>query len=119
VLLSSRDELATAYHSLDAYVVPARQEGGPKAVLEAMATGVPLVTTRVGQAPELVADGSNGLLVDVDDTDALVAAAERLYGDHELRDRLRSGGRPTAEAYDDVRLDARWAELLEGFVDAG
>ena len=119
VLLSSRDELASAYHALDAYVVPSRQEGGPKAVLEAMATGVPLVTTRVGQAPEVVQDGRNGVLVDVDDVGALVAGVERAYGDSELRDRLRRDGRPTAEAYDDERLDARWAQLLEGFVAAG
>ena len=45
------------------------RRAGPKAVLEAMATGVPLVTTRVGQAQELVEDGRNGLLVDVDDPD--------------------------------------------------
>ena len=50
----SRDELARAYHALDVYVVAARQEGGPKAVLESMAAGIPLVTTRVGQAQELV-----------------------------------------------------------------
>ena len=44
----SRDELARAYHALDVYLVSSRQEGGPKAVLESMAAGVPLVTTRVG-----------------------------------------------------------------------
>ena len=47
----SRSELATAYHALDAYVVASRQEGGPKGVLESLAAGVPLVSTRVGQAP--------------------------------------------------------------------
>ena len=45
--------LAPTTHSTS-YLVTSRQEGGPKAVLESMATGVPLVTTRVGQAPELV-----------------------------------------------------------------
>ena len=54
VQLDSRDGLAPAYHALDAYLVTSRQEGGPKSVLESMAAGVPLVTTRVGQAPELV-----------------------------------------------------------------
>ena len=56
-LLPDRDGLASAYHALDAYVVPSRQEAGPKGVLESMATGVPLVTTRAGQAPDLVVEG--------------------------------------------------------------
>jgi glycosyltransferase involved in cell wall biosynthesis len=115
-LLASRDELARAYYALDVYLVTSRQEGGPKAVLESMATGVPLVTTRVGQAPEIVVDGQNGLLADVDDVGALVEAVARTHGDAELRERLRSAGRPTAEEYEEERLDSRWAELLDGFV---
>jgi glycosyltransferase involved in cell wall biosynthesis len=117
--LSSRDELARTYHALDAYLVTSRQEGGPKGVLESMATGVPLVTTRVGQAPAVVFDGENGLLADVDDIDGLVGAVRRVHDDGELRDRLRSAGRPTAEAYADESLDARWEELLDGFVQKG
>jgi glycosyltransferase involved in cell wall biosynthesis len=116
VYLGSRDELARAYHALDVYVVASRQEGGPKAVLESMATGVPLVTTRVGQAPELVVDGDSGLLADVDDIDALAAAVERVHDDAALRARLRAAGRPTAEAHAEERLDTLWADLLDGFV---
>ena len=84
VVLDSRDELASAYHALDVCLVTSRQEGGPKAVLESMAAGVPLVTTRVGQAPELVVDGENGLLADVDDVDALAAAVARVHDDAAL-----------------------------------
>ena len=116
VHLRSRDELARAYHALDVQLVTSRQEGGPKAVLEAMATGVPVVTTRVGQAPELMVDGENGLLADVDAVDALAASVTRVYEDGALARRLRSLGRATAEAYADERLDSRWAELLRGFV---
>lgn len=116
VVLSSRDDLARAYHGVDVCLVTSRQEGGPKAVLEAMATGVPLVTTRVGQAAELVRDGENGLLADVDDVDALVAAVERVHADGELRARMRAAGRETAEAHAEERLDQLWARLFEGFV---
>ena len=113
----SRDELATAYHALDAYLVTSRQEGGPKGVLEAMATGVPMVSTRVGQAPEVVDDGRNGLLAEVDDVEALAEAVRGIHEDTALRERLRTEGRPTAEAYADERLDPRWAELLDGFAE--
>jgi glycosyltransferase involved in cell wall biosynthesis len=116
VRLASRDELASAYHAVDVHLVASRQEGGPKSVFEAMAAGVPVVTTRVGQAAELVVDGENGLLADVDDVEALVAAVARVAEDSALCARLRGGGRMTAEAHADERLDPRWDELLEGFV---
>jgi glycosyltransferase involved in cell wall biosynthesis len=115
VLLSSRDELARAYQEVDVCLVTSRQEGGPKAVLEAMASGVPVVSTRVGQASELVADAENGLLADVDDVAALAAAVERVQADAGLRRRLRAAGRATAEAHAEERLDPLWAQLLEGF----
>jgi glycosyltransferase involved in cell wall biosynthesis len=115
LILSSRDELARAYQRVDVCLVTSRQEGGPKAVLEAMATGVPLVSTRVGQATELVQDGENGLLADVDDVEALVTAVQRLHDDPELRARLRAAGRATAEAHAEERLDPLWAQLLDGF----
>jgi glycosyltransferase involved in cell wall biosynthesis len=84
-----------------------------------MAAGVPLVTTRVGQAPSLVTDDENGLLADVDDAEALVAGVERVHDDGDLARRLRAAGRPTAEAHADERLDPMWAELLHGFVSRG
>ena len=115
-LLRSRAELGLAYGDVDVCLVTSRQEGGPKAALEAMASGVPLVSTRVGQAAELVVDGDNGLLADVDDVDALAAAVERVYADASLRGRLREAGRATAEEHAEERLDARWGQLLEGFV---
>lgn len=117
VQLLPRDRLALAYHALDVYLVTSRQEGGPKSVLESMAAGVPLVTTRVGQAPTLVEDDVNGLLADVDDVDALAAAVRRVYDEEQLATRLRLAGRPTAEANADERLDPLWAELLNGFVE--
>ena len=119
VLARSRDDLARAYHALDAYLVASRQEGGPKAVLESMAAGVPLVTTRVGQAQELVEDSENGLLREVDETDALVEALVRVAEDAALRERLRATGQATAERYALERLDPLWDALLDGFVERG
>jgi glycosyltransferase involved in cell wall biosynthesis len=115
VVLGTRDELGHAYHEVDVCLVTSRQEGGPKSALEAMASGVPFVSTRVGQAAELVRNGENGLLADVDDVDALTDAVERVHDDRELRARLRSAGRATAEAHAEERLDPLWDDLLDGF----
>ncbi len=87
------EDIGSLYAALDAYVVPSRQEGGPKGVLESMAAGVPLVSTRVGQAVDLVRDGENGWLVEVDDVDALVEPAR---GDRGRRRRSRRGHAPQA-----------------------
>ncbi|HSI97266.1 MAG TPA: glycosyltransferase family 4 protein, partial [Gaiellaceae bacterium] len=115
VLVRTREELARAYHALDVYLVASRQEGGPKAVLEAMAAGVPLVTTRVGQAPDLVAHAVNGWLVEVEDAEGLAAGAARVR--EGVDESVRDAGRATAEAHAHERLDGLWAGLLEGFVE--
>jgi glycosyltransferase involved in cell wall biosynthesis len=119
VRAGSRIELCRAYHALDVYVVPSRQEGGPKGVLESMASGVPLVSTRVGQAPDLVEEATNGLLVEVEDAEAIASALLRLRDDAGLRETLTAAGRATAEAYAYERLDAAWGRLLDGFVGPG
>ena len=111
---AGRADLARAYQALDVYLVSSRQEGGPKAVLESMASGIPLVSTRVGQAQDLVADGQNGWLVEVGDAEALATRAAL------VRDGVEPGvlhaARATAEQHALERLDADWAGLLEGFV---
>ncbi len=116
-VLPTRDELTTAYHALDAYVVASRQEGGPKSILESMATGVPLVTTRAGQAPDLVVDGENGILVDVEDAESIAAALVRIHRDSALATTLRAAGRLTATENSHERLALRWEALLDGFAE--
>jgi glycosyltransferase involved in cell wall biosynthesis len=115
VLATSRVELAHSYQAIDVCVVPARQEGGPKALLEAMASGVPLVTTRVGQAPELVEHGSNGWLVDVDDVESLADWTIRIRAGEVAH--VAEAGRATAERNALEQLDPAWDALLSGFVE--
>jgi glycosyltransferase involved in cell wall biosynthesis len=115
VLAKSRAELARAYHALDVYIVASRQEGGPKAALESMASGIPLVTTRAGQAPSLVEDGENGWLVDVGDGHALADRTIRIREGVEAR--VIQAGRETAERNAIECFDPSWKALLDGFVE--
>jgi glycosyltransferase involved in cell wall biosynthesis len=116
-LPAGRDGLAEAYRALDVYLVASRDEGGPKAVLEAMASGVPLVSTRVGQAAELVQDGANGFLVETEDAEGLAArAAETAQAPQEQFEQMVRAGRETAERTSYEALLPRWRELLTGFV---
>lgn len=107
------------YDALDVYVVASRQEGGPKAVLEAMASGVPLVTTRVGQAMDLVQHGRNGWMVDVEDAEGLAQGAARVIGDDAARATVIAGGCETAAAHDYRAQDALWRAFFDGFVVGG
>jgi len=86
----------------DTVVVPSvvdragRVDGLPNTVLEALASGRPLVATRVGGIPEVVRDGENGLLVPQKDAEALARALRQLQGDEALRARLSAGARQSA-----------------------
>lgn len=78
------DALAAAYLAADAFVSAASYEGYGMAIAEALAHGLPVVATRTGAAPSLLADGA-GLLVPPDDVAALRAALARVVGDAALR----------------------------------
>ena len=116
-LLRRYEEVATIYPALDAYVVASRQEGGPKGVFEAMASGVPVVTTRVGQAMDLVRHGENGWVVDVEDGDGLAHWLEHVAGAPADLPTIVASGLDTAQANSYESLFPRWFQFLSGLVD--
>jgi glycosyltransferase involved in cell wall biosynthesis len=103
------DEVPEVLRSLDILVNASAEEPFGLTVLEAQASGVPIVAPASGGLPDFVTDGDNGLLVPPGDVGALAGALERLLGDAELRQRLGRRGRETAAA--DHGLPKR-AEIL-------
>ena len=77
----------------DAFVMPSLWEGLGLVFLEAMATGLPVLSTRVSAVPEVVVEGETGLLVPPSDAGALAAAMRAIASDAALRARLGSAGR--------------------------
>lgn len=71
VYVADLQEMTRLYHAIDVYLVSSRQEGGPKALLEAWACRIPVVATKVGLARDQIVHGENGWLADVEDTEAL------------------------------------------------
>jgi glycosyltransferase involved in cell wall biosynthesis len=100
----SPDDIALLYNMIDLYLVTSRVEGGPKALLESMASGVPLISTKVGMAPELITDGENGFLVDINDVDQIVNYAIRLNRESGLKDSIIRKGLTTSQKYDWLQI---------------
>lgn len=97
LLRGRRPGAADAYRQAQFAVLASHEEGFPNAVLEAMATGLPVVATAVGGVPELVRDGETGLLVPPHDPEALGGEIGRLVADPDLRVRLGRAARERAE----------------------
>jgi glycosyltransferase involved in cell wall biosynthesis len=94
------------------FVLPSRTEGISLTLLEAMARGLPLVTTRVGGNPEVVADGETGLLVPPGQPHELAAAMLSLLRDPDRGRRMGLAGRRRVEAHFEIRqMVARYEEL--------
>ncbi len=83
-----RRDLSRIYASLDVLVVSSDNEGTPVSAIEAMASGVPVVATRVGGLPDLVINGMTGYLVPPRDPDALAAAVARILQDSQTAIRM-------------------------------
>ena len=77
---------------MDGFVLPSLSEGAPRSILEAAALAKPVVATLVGSIPDLVEDGTTGLLVRPADSGGLAAAILKLALDHELRQRMGQQG---------------------------
>jgi glycosyltransferase involved in cell wall biosynthesis len=97
--------------AMDLFVMPSLFEGGPITVLEAMAMGKPVVSTRVGVVPEVMDDGETGLIVPPADADALTEAVQALLQDAGMRARL--GGAARAEAVRRFSIDA----MVDSYLD--
>lgn len=90
-------EVREALQRADAFLHMSSSEGISNAVLEAMATGLPVVTTDVGGMGEAVRDGVEGFLVGVRDVEAAATALTSLAGDADLRRRMGAAGRERVE----------------------
>lgn len=114
--LKEAEEVRKLYGALDAYLVSSRQEGGPKAVLESMASGVPLVSTPVGQATDLIEDGKNGFLVPAEDTEAMADRLREIAEEKVDRETISQAGLATAAQNDYASQVNLWRNFFRGFV---
>lgn len=96
-LAGERDDVPQIMRGLDLFVLPSLAEGVSNTVLEAMASGLPVVATAVGGNPELVDDGRTGRLVPRADPHAMAAVMSEYVVDRDMGSRHGSAARVTAE----------------------
>ncbi len=115
----NQDRIRDYYGAADVFCLPSFAEGVPVVLMEAMAMEIPCVTTRIAGIPELIRDGTDGLLVAPSNVDELAAALARLMDDEGLRARLGRAGRAgVLERYDLRRNVERLAAVMAERVKA-
>ncbi len=117
--LGWRDDIASLLATADMLVCPSRHEPLGNVVIEGWAAGIPVVAAASVGPAALIRDGESGLLVPVDDADALAGAMERLAEDDALRARLVGGGHAAHEAeFTEAQVVASYRRLFDA-VTAG
>ncbi|MCX5653871.1 MAG: glycosyltransferase family 4 protein [Planctomycetota bacterium] len=101
-----RPEVLRYMRAADVMAFASHAEGLPNVVMEAMACGLPVVATRVGGTPEIIADGVTGLLVPAQDGTALADGVVRLLGDRDRSRRMGNRARAFIHTYFDVDRNA-------------
>jgi glycosyltransferase involved in cell wall biosynthesis len=111
-LLGTRKDMPELYASFNVFVLPSLNEGMPLTVLEAFASGLPVVATGIGAIPSVVQDGVSGILVDPGDVASLAAAILKLAREPELRARMgAAGGQKVRAEYTASSMAHRYLEL--------
>jgi glycosyltransferase involved in cell wall biosynthesis len=108
-----RQGMAELYRSSTVVLNPALADNMPNSILEALASGVPVVSTNVGGVPYMVRDGETALLVPPRDHSAMAEAISRLHGDRGLRNQLVRNGLQEVQQYTWERVRDRWASVYE------
>ena len=103
----------------DLFLLPSETESFGMAALEAMASEVPVIASRAGGLPEVVADGETGFLCPVGDVSAMAERAIAILGDGELRARMGKRARALAlERFDEERIVPRYRDLYSAVLTA-
>jgi glycosyltransferase involved in cell wall biosynthesis len=106
-----------SYHSADIFLLPSYKEGFPLTILEAMAAGLPVISTPVGAIPEVIDDGINGFLVPPRDSQALAAKISLLIENKRLRETMAENNKAKVREKYDLRpvseiFNAIYQELI-------
>jgi len=116
VLIPNYPQIAELYQCLDAYLITSRVEGGPKAILESMASMVPIISSPVGQAEEILQDQETGLLSPVGNIELYVQAVTWLYKNPARAKELKEKAFSACKQYDYVAMTTCYEKMLKALM---
>lgn len=112
--LGHRYEVASFYKALDLYLMTSRLEGGPLCVPESLASGIPIISTKVGLATDVIRDGENGFLCDVGDIAGLVEKCSFVFDNTRDVKSIVDNGLSSARSFDWRIIADAYATILYG-----
>ncbi|AMO37470.1 TIGR03088 family PEP-CTERM/XrtA system glycosyltransferase [Thauera humireducens] len=116
-LAGERSDVPEVMRAIDVFALPSRAEGISNTILEAMASGLPVVATYVGGNAELVVEGETGALVPAENPDAMAQALLRYTSDAALRQRHGASGRQRVEQNFSIdNMVTRYTQLYESLL---
>ncbi|MDX9786759.1 MAG: glycosyltransferase family 4 protein [Desulfobacterales bacterium] len=107
-----RDDMNKAYSNADIFCLPSYCEGVPMSMLEAMAYGLPIITTPVGGIPDIIKHGENGLLFNPGDIHMLKNLMLQLISDQKLREKIGQNAKKYAQLNCSIPIIADKVSLI-------
>lgn len=113
-----RNDLPELYNCMDIFALPSLTEGLPMVLLEAMASSLPVVVTRVGDVPKVVLEGETGLIVDAGDEEAMKKCLLTLLGDSEKRKKMgRKGYQRVKEEFSSSQMAREYIQVYRNCLE--
>jgi glycosyltransferase involved in cell wall biosynthesis len=113
--LETAEDVARAYNSAKIFINPSFNEGGPRVALEAMACGLPVITTRVGVMLDIIKDGENGLFTGWE-PEGMADKISYLLGNQELRQKFSQAGLKLVHGFEKNAAIKNYAQRLQDFI---
>ncbi|MEI2771026.1 MAG: glycosyltransferase family 4 protein [Nitrosomonas ureae] len=114
LIMGSRDDVRDLYKGFDIFFLASYQEGLPMALLEAMASGVPVIATAVGAIPEVIQNKNNGIIVRPGNIEEMLQAIKIMFLEEELRNLMGEKGMMTVrQRYSSERMLKEYEKLYE------
>lgn len=110
------DQIPKLYNCLNLYLVCSRDEGGPYSLLESMACGVPIISTKVGMAHDLIENEVNGFVVDVEDYKKIAEYSRFLNDSNLIRDKIIKNGLNTISNYSSDKHKMLWENFFKKLI---
>ena len=96
------------------FVLSSNYEGMPNALLEAMCLGLPVISTKVSGASDIIKDGENGYLVEPNDINGMVNAIDKLVSDEKKREAFAKEASKLSKITDSHIISLQWKKYIDG-----